>query len=115
MLKQGTRLKFRAAAVVAFALFFAQVGAMVHAYSHSPGSTQTVSAERASGQESLKNHGFCGDCLNFAPLMASGGAVAVPALSIPLAQSMPAAAPPVSLLAHRTYLAFRSRAPPVTR
>jgi hypothetical protein len=104
------RLDFRIAALVALALFIAQLGAIAHAYTHKP---STVSA--SAYQKISNSHEYCGDCLNFAPLLAAGGTPTVLPLYLQFAQSAPPPSPPASFLDHRTYLAFRSRAPPVTR
>jgi hypothetical protein len=82
------------------ALFIAQLGAIAHSYTHQP---------------STQSHDLCGDCLNFAPLLATAGTPAILPFSLQHNQSVPPSAAPTSFLDHRTYLAFRSRALPVTR
>jgi hypothetical protein len=109
LFNRSHRLEFRIAALVALALFIAQMGAIAHAYTHKP-STST-----SAYQQIANSHEFCGDCLNFAPLLAAAGTPAVLPFSLQFTQSPPPPAPPASFLDHRTYLAFRSRAPPVTR
>jgi len=104
------RLEFRIAALVALALFIAQMGAIAHAYTHKP-STASTSAY----QQIAPTHEYCNDCLNFAPLLVAGGTATVLPLSLQFTQSAPPPAPPASFLDHRTHLAFRSRVPPVTR
>jgi hypothetical protein len=103
------RLRFRSAVIAAFALVIAQLGAMAHAYTHVP-ETRAVSAQ----QKSTSIHDFCGDCLNFAPLLAAAGAPAALPFVIPQAVCLV----PQSVLGARLdleiLLAFRSRAPPVT-
>src|ERR1700722_6403793 len=61
-------LEFRVALIAALALFFAQLGAMAHAYSHSPEKPPVSSQQGTSGV-----HDFCKDCLNFAPLLSAAG------------------------------------------
>jgi hypothetical protein len=104
------RLEFRIAAIAALALFITQLGAIAHAYTHSPSTAKT-----SAFQQIQKGHEFCSDCLNFAPLLAAAGAPTVLPISLQYTQSAPPPAPPASFLSHRTYLAFRSRAQPVTR
>jgi hypothetical protein len=110
LFNRSHRQEFRIAAFVAIALFIAQMGAIAHAYTHQPSSDRT-----SASQQFATSHEFCSDCLNFAPLLAAAGTPAVLPVSLQFTQSDPPPAPPASFLAHRTYLAFRSRAPPVTR
>lgn len=109
MLNRSHRQEFRAAALIAIALFIAQMGAIAHSYTHEP-SNRTLASRQISN-----SHESCADCLNFAPLLAAAGTPAVLPISLQFTQSAPPPAPPASFLDHRTYLAFRSRAPPVTR
>jgi hypothetical protein len=104
------RLKPRFAVIAALALVIAQLGAMAHAYTHAP-QTRAVSAQ----QPGPGAQDFCGDCLNFAPLLAAAGAPAVLPFALPQGccaapQSQLDSLPDLKLL-----LAFRSRAPPATR
>jgi hypothetical protein len=101
--------EFRIALIAALALFFAQIGAMAHAYSHAP-----ESGTSSSQQTNLGIHDFCKDCLNFAPLLSAAGApdalpfaVAEPCRSAPQAQI-------TRLVDLKFRLAFRSRAPPAS-
>jgi hypothetical protein len=110
LFNRSHRQEFRIAAFAALALFIAQMGAIAHAYTHQPSAAKT-----SAFQQIAKTHEYCNDCLNFAPLLAAAGAPAVLPVSLQFTQSAPPLAPPASFLAHRTYLAFRSRAPPVTR
>jgi hypothetical protein len=107
LLKWCHRVEFRITALAVLAFFFAQMGAIAHAYTHSPTQTSTT-------QQSQTSHELCGDCLNFAPLLAAAGTPAAPPVSLQHSQSAAPSAAPTSFLDHRTYLAFRSRAPPVT-
>ncbi len=102
------RLRIRWAAVAALALLIAQMGAMAHAYSHVP-QTRSVSA-----QQPIPSHDFCGDCLNFAPLLASAGAPTALPFVLPQGRHAAPPAPRYSLVDLKLLLAFRSRAPPVT-
>jgi hypothetical protein len=110
LFKRSHRLKFRIAALAVLALFVAQLGAIAHAYTHEPAATKVSSYRQISN-----THEYCGECLSFAPLLTSAGTPAAPLFSLQFTQSPLPAAPPASFLDHRTYLAFRSRAPPVTR
>jgi len=109
LFKRAHRVEFRITALAVLAFFIAQMGAIAHAYTHQP------SAQTSAYQQSQSSHELCGDCLNFAPLLAAAGTPAAPPFSLPNAESSQPASVPVSFLDHRTYLAFRSRAPPVTR
>jgi hypothetical protein len=110
LFKRSHRLEFRIVALAALALFIAQLGAIAHAYTHRPSATQS-----SAYQQTQSSHELCGDCLNFAPLLAPAGTPAALLFSLHHSQSAPPSAAPASFLDHRTYLAFRSRAPPVTR
>jgi hypothetical protein len=110
LFNRSHRQEFRIAALVALALFFAQMGAITHAYTHQPSTAKT-----SASQKIANSHEFCSDCLNFAPLLAAAGTPTVLPFSLQFTQSAPPPAPPASFLDHRTHLAFRSRAPPVTR
>jgi hypothetical protein len=107
--KRSHRVEFRIVALAALALFVAQLGAIAHAYTHRP------SGQTSAYQQTQNSHEICGDCLNFAPLLASAGVPAALPFCLQRSQSAPPSAAPASFLNHRTYLAFRSRAPPVTR
>ena len=113
----------RIAAIAAVALLIAQLGAMAHVYSHdagagagsahrSLGGPQTGSLQ--TGGPQTGTHGFCGDCLNFAPLLsAAGTAVPLPFIE-PQGRVLAPHAERSSLVDHSLHLAFRSRAPPAT-
>ena len=92
--------------MLAFALVFAQLGAISHAYSHlrSGADPQGVAA---------KTSHTCPDCQSFSPVLAGAGA-ASSALTLLHLQAETAhqnlLAP---LVAHSPQHAFRSRAPPL--
>jgi hypothetical protein len=100
---------FRIALIAALALFFAQIGAMSHAYSHEP-ELGTQSSQPAK----LGMHDFCKDCLNFAPLLSAAGAPAVLPFAIPLPCRRAPQAQISCLVDLKFRLGFRSRAPPVS-
>jgi hypothetical protein len=100
---------FHVALIAALALIFAQLGAMAHAYSHVP-ETTSVSAQQAK----LGIHDLCNDCLNFAPLLASAGAPTALPFALPQPCSLAPQAQIACLADLKFFLAFRSRAPPVT-
>ena len=110
LFKQSHRFQLRVAAWVALALFVAQMGAIAHAYTHKPSTPQT-----SAYQQGTNSHESCDDCLNFAPLLAAAGTPALLPFSLQHSQSAPPSAAPSSFRQSRTHLAFRSRAPPVTR
>jgi hypothetical protein len=109
LFKRSHRVEFRITALAVLAFFIAQMGAIAHAYTHQP-STQT-----STYHQSQTSHELCGECLNFAPLLATAGTPATLPFSLQHSQSAPPSAAPTSFLDLRTYLAFRSRAPPITR
>jgi len=109
LFKRSHRFELRITALAVLAFFIAQMGAIAHAYSHQP-STQT-----SVYQQSQSSHELCGDCLNFAPLLSAAGTPAALPFSLQHAEGSQPSAVRASFLDHRTYLAFRSRAPPVTR
>ncbi len=99
----------RIAVITTLALLLAQLGALTHAYSHVP------QAARAAAHQPISNtHDACSDCLNFAPLLAPGGA----SDELPFAgpTGHPGLAPCAeesSAPGRHACFAFRSRAPPV--
>jgi hypothetical protein len=93
LFKQSHRI--RIVGLVALAFLVAQMGAIAHAYTHKPSTP-----EGSAYQQGANSHEFCGDCLNF---------------SLQHSRSAPPAPAPASFRGSETYLAFRSRAPPVTR
>jgi hypothetical protein len=101
--------EFRVALIAALALFFAQIGAMAHSYTHIPESGVSSSQQPNSGI-----HDVCKDCLNFAPLLSAAGAPAALPFAVPLpCRSAPQAQ--IACLVDLKFLAgFRSRAPPVS-
>jgi hypothetical protein len=103
------RLEFRVALIAALALMFAQLGAMTHAYSHTP-----EKPPLSSQQPNLGIHDFCKDCLNFAPLLSAAGAPATLPFAIPLPCRDAPQAQITCLIDLKFLLAFRSRAPPRT-
>jgi len=101
--------RFCLAAFAALALLIGQLGAMAHSYTH-----HLPTAKMSAKQQQANSHAICDDCLNFAPLLAAVGAAdALPFLA-PSIISVPAPTAPDSFRSHRTFLAFRSRAPPLT-
>jgi hypothetical protein len=106
LFKRSHRVEFRITALAVLAFFIAQMGAIAHAYTHRP-STQTSTTQQS--------HELCSECLNFAPLLSAAGTPATLPFSLQHSQSAQPSTTPTSFLDHRTYLAFRSRAPPITR
>jgi hypothetical protein len=103
------RFGLRIAAIAALALLIAQLGAMTHAYSH-----DAAAAPVSTHQPQPAGHEFCGDCLNFAPLLSAAGAPAALPFIEPQGRSFALHAERSSLVDRHPHLAFRSRAPPVT-
>lgn len=92
--------------LLAFALVFAQLGAITHAYAHlrAGADPQGIAAKASHG---------CPDCQSFSPMLAGAG---TPANALALLQAQAASAPP-TLLAPIEMRAprhsFQSRAPPL--
>jgi hypothetical protein len=103
------RYELRLAVIAAIALFFAQIGAITHAYSHTP-EKRAVSTQPTPGA-----HDTCNDCLNFAPLLAATGGPAILPYVPPAGRSVVPQTAFCSFVDFRPRLAFRARAPPVTR
>jgi hypothetical protein len=101
-------LGFRIAVIAAIALFFAQLGAMNHAYSHLPRSVAATAQQTNSASRDV-----CDDCLSFAPVLSAAGSSAALPLIEPPARITALRAVATSLVNRRPNLAFRSRAPPV--
>jgi len=106
LFKRSQRVEFRITALAVLAFFIAQMGAIAHAYTHTP-STQTSTTQQS--------HELCGECLNFAPLLSAAATPGTLPLSLQRGRSAQPATTPDSFLEHRTHLAFRSRAPPIAR
>jgi hypothetical protein len=106
LFKRSHRVEFRITALAVLAFFIAQMGAIAHAYTHQPW-TQASTTQQS--------HELCGECLNFAPLLSAAGTPAILPYSLQRSRDAQPSAAPTSFLDHRTYLAFRSRAPPATR
>jgi hypothetical protein len=104
------RIDFRIALIAATALLLAQLGAMTHAYSHVP---QLSQASYAPSQPT--SHEVCAECLNFAPLLSAAGAPSVIPFHVPAGADLAPITAHDSLHELKVRLAFRSRAPPVTR
>jgi hypothetical protein len=105
-------------------LLIAQLGAMAHVYSHDA-ATGAASAHQSlsggpetgspqSGSPQSGGHDFCGDCLNFAPLLSAAGAPAPLPFIEPQGRVLAPHAERTSLVDRSPHLAFRSRAPPAT-
>ena len=98
------------ALLAAFALLIAQIGAVRHAYAHNANSG-TVAALK---QQLPAAHEFCGDCLNYAPLLATAGATGSVHFEAPPACPRSVERPAAHPARAGPFLAFRSRAPPAT-
>ncbi len=103
----SVRLLPRIALLAGFSLFFAQLGAVGHAYSHDSGLERV-----AAHQPQSNSHEICADCLGFSPLLL--GAAAPPPMPAPIAAGGSTVSPATgrALVDRSTHLAFRSRAPP---
>jgi len=104
------RFELRIAVITAVALLIAQFGALAHAYSHTP-----AAAPASAHQSNSGSHDFCGDCLNFAPVLSAAGTPDALPVTVPQGRSLAAIAGCRSLLDLSLTLAFRSRAPPLAR
>ena len=87
--------------VLSLALFFAQLGMVVHA------STHLKSDPHAPTQQQL-----CGECLSFAPLQNMVGDAPTVVLAVSVVHDHVPGCGTVSHSPHRAFTAFRSRAPP---
>jgi hypothetical protein len=98
-----------AALLLAFALLFAQAGALVHGYSHSHASAPSAvpGAPATAGQA-------CPDCLSFAVVLAAAGGRSHPLTAARGSVGVPAAPATAHLAALSPRHAFLSRAPPVS-
>jgi hypothetical protein len=91
-------------------LLIAQLGAQLHTYAHG-----AAAGSGENRQAAASTHVACNDCLSYAPLLAAAGAptglapVGRPVLGF--SQTKLSA----SLVERSPTLAFRSRAPPLTR
>jgi hypothetical protein len=112
LFKRSHRQEFRITALAVLALFIAQFGAIAHAYTHQPAAAEA--ARTSADRQTSDSQEFCGECLNFAPLLSAAGTTAVLPFFLQFVQSPAPPAPPASFLDHHSCLAFRSRAPPVT-
>jgi hypothetical protein len=99
------RARRRLGVVLAFALLFAQAGALLHASSHAAEKRDTTGLHTQ----------LCGQCLSFSTVfaLASGGAAIVMPLAHAVASYVSVAVAP--LTGQRPAAAFRSRAPPAPR
>jgi hypothetical protein len=103
------RFELRFACFAAVALLIAQLGAIAHAYAH-------LTVARAELQQPLPSqHEACGECLNFAPLLAAAAAPTVLPLLLAPPRADAVVAPRATRSAGDLALAFRSRAPPDRR
>jgi hypothetical protein len=82
---------------------------VAHAYAHVPDVHPTSTYQANTG------HDFCSDCLSFAPLLSAAGAPAALPLIEPPGRSEGVHAECRSLVDRHLHLAFRSRAPPISR
>jgi hypothetical protein len=91
--------------VLAFALLFAQAGALLHATSHAAEKRDTTGLHSQ----------LCNQCLSFSTVfaLASGGAAVIAPIEHTFAIYVSAA--PAPLTGQRPASAFRSRAPPAPR
>ena len=90
--------------VLSLALFFAQLGMVMHASSHLRADPH---APPTQGQ-------LCGECLSFAPMQNMVGSAPTVVLAVKVPHDRVADSGPVVSAPHRPFSAFRSRAPPVS-
>jgi hypothetical protein len=103
--QSSRRARRRLGFVLAFALLFAQAGALLHASSHAAEKRDTTGLHSQ----------LCGQCLSFSTVfaLASGGTSAIVPLEHAAETYVHSA--PAPLTGHRPASAFRSRAPPAPR
>jgi hypothetical protein len=90
--------------VLSLALFFAQLGMVVHASSHlnsDPHATPTQAQ-------------LCGECASFSPVQNLVGGAPTVALELPVSRDAAFADAAVASVPCRAFSAFRSRAPPLS-
>jgi hypothetical protein len=87
--------------MLSLALFFAQLGMVVHAGTH------FKSDPHAPTQQQL-----CGECLSFAPLQNMVGDAPTVVLAVNVFHDRAPDCVAISRAPHRAFTAFRSRAPP---
>jgi hypothetical protein len=97
--------KLATASALALALLIAQLGAVVHAYTH-------VRAIPRHGDSAGTPSQLCADCLAFAPLLAPAQAAAAAALVVLPAAHRIVQQPVTSLVDRAIAHFFESRAPP---
>lgn len=91
---------------LALIVVIAQLGAQVHAYSHG-------APRLGAAADPQRGHPvWCGDCVAFAPLLATAGGTAFPVMPLPARVPTQAPAYSIALPHFFTYTAYRSRAPP---
>ena len=90
--------------VLSLALFFAQLGMVVHASSHL----------RADPHAAPTQGQLCGECLSFAPMQNMVGSAPTVVLAVKVPHDRVTDSGPVVSAPHRPFSAFRSRAPPVS-
>lgn len=108
MIRLRRKAALRIALVTAWALLFAQYGALAHAYSHLHSTSTSTYFLDAHGKQ-------CADCLTFAPLLSTAGAPSSEPFIAPQSVSLAPAAAADSLIARRFSAAYSSRAPPSLR
>ena len=108
MAKLSRTVARRVTLVTAWALIFAQYGALAHAYSHLHPSSVSTYLLDAHGKQ-------CAECLTFAPMLSTAGAPASQPFIAPQSVELAPASVAESLIARRFTASYSSRAPPFPR
>src|SRR6202040_585866 len=90
LFKRSHRQEFRVTALAVLTLFIAQFGAIAHGYTHQLGASKQASIYR----QTSNSQEYCGECLNFAPLLSAAGTPAVLPFALQFTQTPPPPPPP---------------------
>jgi hypothetical protein len=86
---------------LSLALFFAQLGMVVHASAHLKADPHAPTPQQ-----------LCDECLSFAPMQNMVGGAPTVVLAVHVSHDRALEAPAVATAPYRAFTAFRSRAPP---
>jgi len=90
--------------LLSLGLFFAQLGMVVHATSHLKSDPHATPAQTQ----------LCGECISFSSMQNMVGGVPTVVVAVTVSHDRALEIDAVSVVPHRAFSAFRSRAPPVS-